>query len=58
MSQDRFRVLFEHSSDPHIIFDATGITDCNEAMVRLLGAPDKGHVLALGWPRRRREQPG
>lgn len=47
MSQDRFRVLFERSSDPHIIFDAGGITDCNEAMVRLLGAPGKDHVLSL-----------
>src|SRR3954470_12219057 len=47
MSRDRFQVLFDQSSDPHIIFDATGITDCNEAMIRLLGAPDKGHVLAL-----------
>ena len=47
MSQDRFQVLFDRSSDPHIIFDATGITDCNEAMIRLLGAPDKGRVLSL-----------
>src|SRR3954467_10723526 len=47
MSEDKFRVLFERSSDPHIIFDATGITDCNDAMIRLLGAPDKGRVLAL-----------
>ncbi len=47
MSQDRFRVLFDHSSDPHIIFDGTGITDCNEAMIRLLGAPNKEGVLSL-----------
>ena len=47
MIQDKFKVLFDRSSDPHIIFDATGITDCNEAMIRLLGAPDKGCVLSL-----------
>ena len=47
MSQDKFQILFDRSSDPHIIFDATGITDCNEAMIRLLGAPDKSRVLAL-----------
>jgi PAS domain S-box-containing protein len=46
-SQDRFQVLFERSSDPHIIFDASGITDCNDAMIRLLGAPGKEHVLAM-----------
>ena len=40
-------MLFDSSSDPHIIFDATGITDCNEAMIRLLGAADKKRVLSL-----------
>lgn len=43
----RFRVLFEHSSDAHLIFDAGGITDCNPAAVRLLGAPDRAAVLAV-----------
>ena len=47
MNSDRFRVLFDRSSDPHIIFDASGITDCNDAMIRLLGAPTKGQVLSL-----------
>src|SRR5258708_26199943 len=44
---DRFRVLFEHSSDAHFIFDETGITDCNDATVELLKAVDKAQVLAL-----------
>ncbi len=44
---DRYRILFENSSDPHFIFDETGITDCNDAMIRLLGAHDKNYVLAL-----------
>jgi sigma-B regulation protein RsbU (phosphoserine phosphatase) len=44
---DRFRVLFEHSSDAHFIFDETGITDCNDATVQLLKATDKTHVLSL-----------
>ncbi len=44
---DRFRVLFEHSSDAHFIFDETGITDCNAATVKLLRATDKAQVLAL-----------
>jgi sigma-B regulation protein RsbU (phosphoserine phosphatase) len=39
--------MFDRSSDPHIIFDATGITDCNDAMIRLLGASDKSRVLSL-----------
>jgi PAS domain S-box-containing protein len=44
---DRFRVLFEHSSDAHLIFDETGITDCNAATVELLKATDRAQVLAL-----------
>jgi PAS domain S-box-containing protein len=44
---DRYRILFEHSSDAHFIFDETGITDCNDATIRLLRAKDKSHVLAL-----------
>src|SRR5262249_25979472 len=44
---DRFRVLFEHSSDAHFIFDETGITDCNDATVPLLKAADRSHVLSL-----------
>ena len=39
-------MLFDHSSDPHVIWDATGITDCNEAMIRLVGASEKGQVLS------------
>src|SRR5947207_237232 len=31
----RFRLLFEHSSDAHLIFDAGGITDCNPAAARV-----------------------
>jgi phosphoserine phosphatase RsbU/P len=44
---DRFRILFEHSSDAHLIFDETGITDCNEATIKLLKAADRAQVLAL-----------
>src|SRR5262245_21576599 len=44
---NRFRVLFEHSSDAHFIFDETGITDCNDATVKLLKAADRSQVLSL-----------
>jgi phosphoserine phosphatase RsbU/P len=46
LPDDRFRILFEHSSDAHLIFDETGITDCNEACVKLLRATDRAQVLA------------
>lgn len=47
MSEDRFRVLFEHSSDAHIILQDGGIVDCNEATVKLLGMKSRAEVLRL-----------
>lgn len=44
--QDRFRLLFEHSSDAHFIMTENAITDCNEAAVRLLKASSKEQVLS------------
>ncbi len=43
---DRFRILFDHSSDAHLILDETGITDCNDAAVALLKCHSKAEVLA------------
>lgn len=44
---ERFRVLFEHSSDAHVIYDNTGrVLDSNEAAIQLLKATDKEQVLA------------
>ena len=44
---ERFRVLFDHSSDAHLIFDKRGILDCNNAAIALLGCADKSEVLGL-----------
>ena len=46
-SEARFRVVFEQSSDPHLLFDETGIVDCNRAAIGLLGYSDKKRVLGL-----------
>jgi PAS domain S-box-containing protein len=47
-SEERFRVLFEHSSDAHLIFDeAGGILDCNNAAVALLRCDSRAELLAL-----------
>jgi sigma-B regulation protein RsbU (phosphoserine phosphatase) len=40
-------VLFDHASDAHMIVVDGGITDCNDAMIRLLRARDRSQVLAL-----------
>ncbi|MDX2022951.1 MAG: PAS domain S-box protein [Deltaproteobacteria bacterium] len=44
---ERFRVLFEYSSDAHLVFDESGIIDCNNAAVSLLGCRSKSEVLGL-----------
>lgn len=46
-SEERFRVLFEQSSDAHLLFDGSGIIDCNNAAVAMLGVTGKSAVLAL-----------
>ena len=44
---ETFRVLFEQSSDAHLIFDERdGILDCNRAAVNMLRCRDKSEVLA------------
>jgi len=46
-AEERFRVLFEHSSDAHLLFDERGIIDCNQATITLLRGHDKRQVLSL-----------
>jgi PAS domain S-box-containing protein len=46
-ASEKFRVLFEYSSDAHLIFDDRGIIDCNNAAVKMLRCADKHHVLRL-----------
>ena len=45
--EERFRVLFEKSSDAHLLVDDTGIMDCNDAAVKMLRCSDKLEVLTL-----------
>jgi PAS domain S-box-containing protein len=35
-AEERFRVLFEYSSDAHLLFDETGIFDCNNATLVMM----------------------
>lgn len=44
-SDEKFRVLFEYSTDPHMLYDSTGIIDCNEATVRILKGSKKSDVV-------------
>ncbi|MFY7787560.1 MAG: PAS domain S-box protein, partial [Thermoflexibacteraceae bacterium] len=42
-----FKALFEFSSNPHLLFDETGIIDCNNATIQLLGYQSKRELLKL-----------
>ncbi|MDC0669710.1 PAS domain-containing protein [Nannocystis radixulma] len=41
LAEERFRVLFEHSSDAHLILAPTGIIDCNSAALKMLRCDDR-----------------
>ncbi len=44
-AEERFRAIFELSTDAHLILDDSGVVDCNESTVAMLGATSKDAVL-------------
>jgi PAS domain S-box-containing protein len=46
-SNEIFKALFAHSSNAHLLFDETGIIDCNDATIKLLGYKSKNAILNL-----------
>ena len=44
--EERFRVLFEHSSEAHFFVGPEGIIDCNQAALQMLRCPSKPELLA------------
>ncbi|MDI9868898.1 PAS domain-containing hybrid sensor histidine kinase/response regulator [Flectobacillus roseus] len=42
---ERLNVIFERSTDAHLVFDENGIIDCNAAAVQMLGCDDKATLL-------------
>jgi two-component system sensor histidine kinase/response regulator len=45
-AEEKFHVLFERSSDAHMLFhEKDGIIDCNNAALRLTGCPDRKQLL-------------
>ncbi len=44
-AQDKFRILFEHSANAHLIFDENGIIDTNPACVSLLKVKRKEELV-------------
>ena len=46
-SDEKFRVLFEHSSNAHLIFDGTTVLSCNHSAVEMLGFATQSELLGL-----------
>ena len=46
-SEEKFRVLFDHSTNAHIVFDGTHVLDCNHAAVEMLGFSSKSDFVGL-----------
>ena len=54
ISDERFRTVFEASTDPHMLVGKNRVIDCNQATVKTLGFETKADVirqpLAAYWP--------
>ena len=46
-AEQKFRMLFDCSSDAHLLVNETGTVDCNKAAVTLLGFSDKQQLLSV-----------
>ena len=46
-SDEKFRVLFDHSANAHVIFDGTQVFSCNHAAVEMLGFAGQSELLGL-----------
>ena len=44
-ADERFRVLFERSTDPHLLMDQNGIIDCNNATLEMLMCEDRAQLV-------------
>lgn len=47
-NQEKFRLVFEHSSDGHVLIGPDGIIDCNPGAVAMMGARDRSDVIGKG----------
>jgi PAS domain S-box-containing protein len=45
--QEKLSVIFQYSTDAHLLLDENGIIDCNQAAVTMIGCKDKTELLAL-----------
>lgn len=46
LAEEKLRVIFQYSTDAHLLFDETGIVDCNEAAIKMLRCKNKSDLLS------------
>ncbi|KAA6432782.1 PAS domain-containing protein [Dyadobacter flavalbus] len=46
-AEEKLRVIFQYSTDAHLLLDENGILDCNQAAVNMLRCKDKSELLSL-----------
>ncbi|MCF0055795.1 PAS domain-containing hybrid sensor histidine kinase/response regulator [Dyadobacter sp. CY356] len=46
LADEKLRVIFQYSTDAHLLFDETGIVDCNEAAIKMLKCKNKSDLLS------------
>ncbi|MCF0070619.1 PAS domain-containing protein [Dyadobacter sp. CY261] len=45
--EEKLSVIFQYSTDAHLLLDENGITDCNEAAVKMLRCKSKSELLSI-----------
>lgn len=45
--EEKLSVIFQYSTDAHLLLDETGIMDCNEAAVKMLRCKNKSELLSI-----------
>lgn len=45
--EEKLSVIFQYSTDAHLLLDETGIVDCNEAAVKMLKCKNKSELLSI-----------
>lgn len=45
--EEKLSVIFQYSTDAHLLFDSSGIIDCNQAAVSMLRCKDKAELLSI-----------
>ena len=49
LTEQKFRVLFEHSNTAYFLFSPVGVVDCNDAALKQLGYSEKSAVLGRSF---------